>query len=62
MPLTLRRALLSPAYADRQDWIVLDDGQKVGRIYEDRSESTLRVLCWFWSITRYVPARLPEGA
>ena len=58
MPLTLRRALLSPAHADRQDWIVLDDGQEVGRIYEDRSESTPRELRWFWSITRYVPPRL----
>jgi hypothetical protein len=44
MPLILRRALLSPAHADRQDWIVLDDGQEVGRIYEDRSESTPREL------------------
>ena len=58
MPLTLRRALLSPAHADRQDWIVLDDGLEVGRIYEDRSESTPRELRWFWSITRYVPPRL----
>jgi hypothetical protein len=58
MPLTLRRALLSPAHADRQDWIVLDDGQEVGRIYEDRSEYTPPELRWFWSITRYVPPRL----
>jgi hypothetical protein len=58
MPLTLRRALLSPAHAGRQDWIVLDDGQEVGHIYEDRSESTPRELRWFWAITRYVPPRL----
>ena len=24
----------SPAYADRQDWTILDDGKPVGRIYE----------------------------
>jgi hypothetical protein len=27
----------SPVYADRQDWTVLDEGQPVGRIYEDTS-------------------------
>jgi hypothetical protein len=56
MPLTLRRALLSPAHADRQDWIVLDDGQEVGRIYEDRSENAPREL----KSSR--PSRKPAGA
>ena len=58
MPLTLRRTLLSPAHADRQDWTVLDDGREVGRIYEDRSESTPPDLRWFWSVTVYVPPSL----
>jgi hypothetical protein len=37
---------------------VLDDGREVGRIYEDRSESTPPDLRWFWSVTVYVPPSL----
>jgi hypothetical protein len=44
----------SPLYADRQDWTVLDEGQPVGRIYEDTSASTPDDLRWSWSITVYV--------
>ena len=29
----------SPVYQDRQDWTILDEGQPVGRIYEDTSAS-----------------------
>ena len=37
MPLTLRpTGLASPAYRDWADYIVLEDGRAVGRIYEDR--------------------------
>ena len=51
--LTLRRtALASPAYRDWADYIIVEDGRDVGRIYEDRpSKPELR---WFWSITLYV--------
>ena len=35
MPLTMRpTGLASPAYADWEDWTVLDDGRVAGRIYE----------------------------
>jgi hypothetical protein len=44
----------SPVYQDRQDWTVLDEGQPVGRIYEDTSASTSAGMRWFWSITVYV--------
>jgi hypothetical protein len=50
--LTLRRtALASPAYQDWLDYIIIDDGRDVGRLYEDRhSRPEYR---WFWSITVY---------
>ena len=55
MPLTMRASGgHSPVYADRQDWTILDEGQPVGRIYEDTSASTSADLRWFWSITVYV--------
>jgi hypothetical protein len=44
----------SPAYADRQDWTVLDEGRPVGRIYEDMSASASTDQRWTWSITVYV--------
>jgi hypothetical protein len=41
MPLTMRpTGGHSPAYVDRQDWTIFDDGKPVGRIYEDASAST----------------------
>jgi hypothetical protein len=56
MPLTLRPTGLAPADADRQDWIVYEDGRPIGRIYEDASAGTPLELRWFWSITEIVPA------
>jgi hypothetical protein len=44
----------SPVYAERQDWTIFDNGQPVGRIYEDASASTSDDRRWFWSITVYV--------
>jgi hypothetical protein len=48
MPLTLRPAgLSSPAYRDWLDYVIVEDGRDVGRLYEDRhSKPELR---WFWS-------------
>ena len=53
MPLTLRpTGLSSPAYRDWLDYVIVEDGRDVGRLYEDRhSPPELR---WFWSITIYV--------
>jgi hypothetical protein len=55
--LTLRRSgLSSPAYRDWLDYVIVEDGRDVGRIYEDRhSKPELR---WFWSITVYVNPKL----
>ena len=49
MPLTLRpTGLSSPAYRDWLDYVIVEDGRDVGRLYEDRhSKPELR---WFWSI------------
>ena len=57
MPLTLRpTGLSSPAYRDWLDYVIVEDGRDVGRLYEDRhSKPELR---WFWSITVYVDPRL----
>ena len=44
MPLSLRHAGLSPPDPDRKDYVVMDDGREVGRIYEDRTTSRLLVL------------------
>ena len=55
--LTLRRtALASPAYRDWADYIIVEDGRDVGRLYEDRHSKT--ELRWFWSITVYVNPKL----
>jgi hypothetical protein len=36
MPLTLRpTGLSSPAYADKLDYVVCEDGKVIGRLYED---------------------------
>jgi hypothetical protein len=51
--LTLRpTGLSSPAFADWLDYVIVEDGRDVGRLYEDRN--TLPALRWFWSITLYV--------
>jgi hypothetical protein len=53
MALSLRRTRFqSPAYADRQDYLVMEDGQVIGRIYEERYVPAN--VKWFWSITEYV--------
>ena len=53
MPLTLRRTgLSSPAYRDWLDYVIVEDGRDVGRVYEDRHNRP--ELRWFWSITIYV--------
>ena len=37
MPLTLRpTGLSSPAYRDWLDYVIVEDGRDVGRLYEDR--------------------------
>ena len=50
--LTMRpTGLASPAYQDRQDWTILDEGKPVGGIYEGASASTSVDMRWTWSIT-----------
>jgi hypothetical protein len=58
MALTLRPTDLerSPAMADLEDWIVLDDGIPIGRIYQRHAPANADV-AWFWSITTYVEPR-----
>jgi hypothetical protein len=34
--------------------MILDDGEPVGRLYEDASAGTPAGLRWFWSVTVYV--------
>jgi hypothetical protein len=46
----------SPATADLEDWIVLDDGKPIGRIYQRHAPANADV-AWFWSITTYVEPR-----
>ena len=55
--LTLRpTGLSSPAYRDWLDYVIVEDGRDVGRVYEDRhSRPELR---WYWSITVYVNPKL----
>ena len=58
MALTLRPTDLnrSPATAHLEDWIVLDDGKPIGRIYQRHAPANADV-AWFWSITTYVEPR-----
>jgi hypothetical protein len=42
--------------ADLKDWIVLDDGIPIGRIYQRHAPANADV-AWFWSITTYVEPR-----
>jgi hypothetical protein len=57
MVLSLRRTgLSSPAYRDLLDYVIVEDGRAVGRLYEDRnSKPEYR---WFWSITVHVDPKL----
>ena len=56
MALTLRPTDLdrSPATAHLEDWIVLDDGKPIGRIYQRHAPANA---AWFWSVTAYVERR-----
>jgi hypothetical protein len=40
---------------DANDWSIHEDGQEIGRLYEDRTARA--ELTWFWSITVMGPAR-----
>jgi len=52
MALSLRpTGLSSPAYADRLDYNVIEDGRVIGRIYEARYVPD--DVPWFWSITAF---------
>jgi hypothetical protein len=54
--LTLRPTGLSPpVYGDQLDYIVIEDGRAIGRMYEDWH--ALPELRWFWSITVFVGYR-----
>jgi hypothetical protein len=58
MVLTLRpTGLQSPAYEDWADYSIYEDGDRIGRLYEDRAAATQPELRWFWSITVVVDAR-----
>jgi hypothetical protein len=58
MVLTLRpTGLQSPAYEDWADYSVYENGERVGRLFEDRAAGTQPELRWFWSITVVVDAR-----
>jgi hypothetical protein len=47
MHLTLRHTGLAPLDPNRWDWVVIDDGREVGRLYEDRHAPP--EMRWFWS-------------
>ena len=54
--LTLRPTGLSPPiYSDQLDYIILENGRAIGRMYED--SHALPELRWFWSITAFVGYR-----
>jgi hypothetical protein len=55
MPLTLRPTGLSRDLA-ANDWSIHDDGEEIGRLYEDLTP-TRPELTWFWSIIVMGPAR-----
>ena len=57
MALTLRRIGRSSApHRDWLDYVIVNDGRDVGRLYED--QHTRPQLRWFWSITIYVNPKL----
>jgi hypothetical protein len=58
-PLTLRPTGLrnSAAFADLADFAVYEDGEPIGRIYEQHAPA-FPDQAWFWSITAYVDPAL----
>ena len=58
MALTMRPTDLdrSPATANLDHWIVLDDDIPIGRIYQRHAPANADV-AWFWSVTTYVEPR-----
>jgi hypothetical protein len=55
--LSLRRTgLSSPAYRDWLDYVIVEDGRDIGRLYEDRHNRP--EYRWFWSITLHVDPKL----
>jgi hypothetical protein len=55
--LSLRRTgLSSPAYRDCLDYVIVEDGRDIGRLYEDRHNRP--EYRWFWSITVHVDPKL----
>ena len=40
----------------RNDWSIHEDGQEIGRLYEDLTASRPEI-AWFWSITVMGPGR-----
>jgi hypothetical protein len=48
MRLSLRHTSLAPPDPNRVDYVVIDDGREVGRMYEDRYVPP--DIRWFWSI------------
>jgi hypothetical protein len=55
MALTLHRTL-STAYRDWHDYVIVNDGRSVGRLYEDQHSGPASR--WFWAITIYVTPKL----
>ena len=58
MALTMRATDLDRSFAtaDLDDWMVLDDGIPIGRIYQRHAPANAGV-AWFWSVTTYVDPR-----
>ena len=56
IPLTLRPTRLGTpaAFAHLADWNVLEDGEKIGRIYQVHAARSPEQT-WFWSITALNP-------
>ena len=56
LPLTLRPTGLrnSAAFAHLADWSVIEDGEVIGRIYEQHAARSPEQ-AWFWSITALIP-------
>jgi hypothetical protein len=58
MSLVLRRIVWSDGYSSTDDYMVIHDGRKIGRIY--RMDSTAREL-WLWTQINWGPSHGPNG-